>query len=65
MPQILTDALKRSIAPPPTGTSTLWDGGLKSFGLRVNAGGAKTFIVLIGSGRRLAIELAPENWTGG
>jgi integrase len=37
----------------------LWDGSLKHFGVRVSAGGAKAFIVLLGSGRRQAIGRFP------
>lgn len=51
----LTDVLVRSTEPPPSGTLTIWDTNLKHFGLRVSAGGAKTFILLLGSGRRHAI----------
>src|SRR5580704_2472568 len=40
--------------------STLWDGSLKHFGLRVAPGGTKSFLVLLGSGRRQAIGRYPE-----
>ena len=53
MPQ-LSDAAIRAAKPLPE-RYTLWDGTLKGFGLRVFPGGAKTFIVLIGSGRRQSI----------
>lgn len=39
---------------------TLWDGSLKHFGLRVAPGGTKSFLVLLGSGRRQAIGRYPE-----
>jgi integrase len=50
----------RAAKPPVRGTITLWDGALKHFGLRINKGGAKSFIVLLGSGRRQAIGRYPE-----
>jgi integrase len=53
--QTLTELAIRATDPPPIGTVTLWDGSLKHFGLRVSRGGAKSFIVLLGSGRRQAI----------
>ena len=59
MPQTLTDTAIRGAQPPPTGTITLWDASLKGFGLRVSSGGAKSFIVLIASGRRQAIGRYP------
>src|SRR3546814_5102379 len=37
---------------PEAGTVTYWDKTQKGLGLRLSAGGARTFIVLIGSGRR-------------
>ena len=57
MPQhaTLTDLAVRAAEPPQNGARTLWDGSLKHFGLRVSQGGAKSFIVLLGSGRRQAI----------
>ena len=44
---------------PERGTSTIWDGALKHFGVRISKGGAKSFIVLLGSGRRRAIGRYP------
>jgi integrase len=55
----LTDVAIPAIHPPPTGTVTLWDSGLKGFGVRVSRGGTKTFIVLIASGRRQRIGRYP------
>ena len=39
--------------------TTLWDGSTKHFGVRVYAGGQKSFIVLLGSGRRVVIGQYP------
>jgi len=47
--QALTDMTLKT-APLPE--RTLWDGTLKHFGVRISQGGAKSFIVLLGSGRR-------------
>jgi integrase len=55
----LSDPSIRAAKPPAAGTVTLWDTSLKGFGVRVSQGGAKTFIVLIGSGRRQAIGRYP------
>ena len=55
MPNILTDFSIKCLAPPSEGAVTAWDGALKGFGVRVSQGGAKTFVVLIASGRRQAI----------
>jgi integrase len=52
---ILTEVGIRATDPPPAGAITVWDGSLKHFGLRVSQGGTKSFIVLLGSGRRQAI----------
>lgn len=57
--QPLTDVLLRAVKPPEHGTTTLWDGTLKHFGVRISSGGAKSFIVLLGSGRRQAIGRYP------
>lgn len=55
----LTDLALRNLAPPEKGTVTLWDGSLKGFGCRVSQGGAKSFVVLIASGRRQVIGRYP------
>ena len=60
MPKMLTDAAVRAAEIPPSGTVALWDGSLKNFGVRVGRGGTKTFIVLIGSGRRHSIGRYPH-----
>lgn len=57
--QPLTDLLLRAAKPPERGTATLWDGTLKHFGVRISCGGAKSFIILLGSGRRQAIGRYP------
>jgi hypothetical protein len=51
----LTDLAARAVEAPAKGTVTLWDGSLKHFGLRVSQGGTKSFILLLGSGRRQTI----------
>jgi integrase len=55
VPKALTELAIKAAPAPESGQLTLWDGALKHFGLRVSQGGAKTFIVLIGSGRRHTI----------
>jgi integrase len=55
MRSILTDNAVRAAQPG----STLWDGSLKHFGVRVAPGGTKSFVVLLGSGRRQAIGRYP------
>ena len=55
----LTDVSIRAVRLPESGTVTVWDSSLKNFGLRVSPGGAKTFIVLLGSGRRHSIGRYP------
>src|SRR5260370_36631728 len=57
--QVLTDMTLKTAPPPERGTATLWDGSLKHFGVRISKGGAKSFIVLLGSGRRQAIGRYP------
>ena len=39
--------------------TTLWDGAVNHFGIRIAPGGTKTFIVLLGSGRRHKIGRYP------
>ncbi len=50
----LTDLSVKRLPVPNAGTVTYWD-TLKGFGMRVNSGGTRTFVVLIGSGRRQSI----------
>ena len=50
----LSDVAIRAARPPAAGTITLWDESLNGFGVRISKGGAKTFLVLIGSGRQPA-----------
>lgn len=61
MPKIpLTDLVVRRLPCPETGTQTYWDATAKGLALRISQGGAKTFIVLIGSGRRHALGRYPD-----
>lgn len=55
---VLTELTVRSTQPPPVGQTTVWD-TLPGFGLRVSQGGAKTFVVLLGHGRRHTIGRYP------
>ena len=57
---MLTETAIKAAQPPASGTATLWDASLRNFGLRISQGGAKTFIVLIESGRRQAIGRYPH-----
>jgi integrase len=50
----LTDLSVRAIKAPASGQTTVWDKS-SPLGVRVSAGGAKTYIMLVGSGRRRAI----------
>jgi integrase len=59
VPNALTDTAIRTAKPPERGTTMLWDGSLKNFGVRISQGGTKTFIVLIASGRRQSIGRYP------
>lgn len=56
---VITEVALRAAEPPPQGATTLWDGALKHFGVRISQGGTKSFIVLLGSGRRQAIGRYP------
>jgi len=56
---VLTELTLKAAKPPERGAITLWDGALKHFGVRISQGGAKSFIVLVGSGRRQAIGRYP------
>ncbi|HTW54277.1 MAG TPA: site-specific integrase [Stellaceae bacterium] len=59
MPQTLTELAIRAAKPLEKGAATLWDASLRNFGCRINRGGAKSFIVLLGSGRRKTIGRFP------
>jgi hypothetical protein len=56
---VLTDMTLKTAPLPESGTATIWDGTLKHFGVRISKGGAKSFIVMLGSGRRQAIGRYP------
>lgn len=51
----LTDLAIKNAPLPERGTATLWDENLRGFGCRIGRGGARTFVVLIGSGRRQSL----------
>jgi integrase len=53
VPQLSELAIRA--AKPAAAAFTIWDDATAGFGLRVYPGGAKSFIVLIGSGRRQTI----------
>jgi integrase len=55
----LTEIALRAAPPPASGRLTLWDSTVQHFGVRITPAGVKTFIVLLGSGRRLAIGRYP------
>ena len=59
MPQTLTELAIRAAKPSEKGATTLWDASFRNFGCRINRGGAKSFIVLLGSGRRKTIGRYP------
>jgi integrase len=54
----LTDISVRALKPPAQGQTTVWDAA-SPLGVRVSQGGSKTFIVLIGSGKRKVIGRFP------
>jgi integrase len=55
MPSALTDALVRASKPPAHGQLTITDSTLQNFALRLSQGGSKTFVVLLGKGKRHTI----------
>jgi integrase len=55
----LTELALRAAQPPSSGTITLWDGSLKNFGCRISSKGTRSFVVLLGSGRRHTIGRYP------
>lgn len=59
MPKNLTDIAIKRFPLPESGTVTHWDTNCKGFGIRLSPGGARTFIVLLGSGRRQKIGRYP------
>ena len=50
----LTDVSLRALKPPPKGQLTIWD-KTSPLGVRVSQGGSKTFILIVGSGKRRTI----------
>jgi integrase len=56
----LTDQDIRRFAAPATVAAYHWDAGTKGFGVRVSPKGVKTFVVLIGSGRRQTLGRYPD-----
>jgi integrase len=56
---VLTEVALRSMHSSPSGRLTHWDTVVKHFGVRITPAGAKTFIVLLGSGRRQSIGQYP------
>lgn len=50
----LTDAGVRALKAPSTGQITVWD-TQSPLGVRVSQGGTKTYVVMIGSGKRHTI----------
>ena len=56
---VLTELMLKAAKSPERGAITLWDGAQKHFGVRISQGGAKSFIILTGSGRRQAIGRFP------
>lgn len=56
---VLTELKLRAAKPPERGTIMLWDGAQKHFGVRISQGGAKSFVILTGSGRRQTIGRFP------
>jgi hypothetical protein len=51
MKTALTDIGVRALKPPAQGQTTTWDAA-SPLGVRVTENGAKTYIVMIGSGKR-------------
>ena len=49
----LTDLLIKKLKLPEAGQKTYFDGTQKGFGLRVSKGGAKTFVLVHGKGRKI------------
>ncbi len=49
----LTDLLIKKLKPPEVGQKTYFDGRQRGFGVRVSMGGAKTFVLVEGKGRKI------------
>lgn len=49
----LTDLLIKKLKAPEVGQKTYFDGRQKGFGVRVSMGGAKTFVLVEGKGRKI------------
>jgi len=54
----LTDSGVRALKVPATGQTTVWD-SKSPVGVRLAKGGTKSFVVMIGSGRRHTIGQVP------
>ncbi len=58
----LTDVALRKLPPPASGSKEVWDGRVPGFGVRISAGGTKSFILLYranGKPRRLTLGRYP------
>lgn len=55
----ITDIQLRNAKPPQSGAATIWDGAIRNFGVRISSGGTKSFIILLGKGRRQTIGRYP------
>ena len=55
MSKALTDTLVRNAQLPERGQKIITDAGLRNFALRLSQGGAKTFVVSLGRGKRQVI----------
>lgn len=56
---VLSDPGVRSLPLPASGNSYYWDTALKGFGVRVSPKGTRTFLALVGSGKRHTIGRYP------
>lgn len=68
MVERITDKLVKELVPPETGNRIVYDEKVKGFGLRVTAGGAKSFVLNYrnaeGRERRLTIgTYGPDEWS--
>jgi integrase len=58
-PKSLTDAEIRSLPLPEKGQVVVMDKALPNFGIRLSQGGSRTFVVMLGKGRRQTIGRYP------